>query len=97
MEMLIAHGCNLESKTKSGATALMKAAFKGHADIVELLICEGAAIDAAAESGFNAIITGSQVHSQVLDDFSPKIDIRITFHRMDGWKLLTFWSIMVLK
>jgi ankyrin repeat protein len=61
IKTLIAAGTKLESKSVPGWTALIKAAFCGHVDVIMLLLANGAEIDAVAEDGVTALIAASQV------------------------------------
>ncbi len=49
-----------EFKTPSGWTALTKAAFRGHLDIVKLLIGCGSDVNAASSTGFTPLLAASQ-------------------------------------
>ena len=52
----IERGANVNAKSKDGYTALIYAAFAGHAKIVEELVKSGAAVNAVNEYGANALI-----------------------------------------
>lgn len=57
---LLINGSNLESKTNSGYTALIKASLAGHLDIVELLLEKGVEVDAATFNGITALMGSAQ-------------------------------------
>lgn len=52
---------DMEMKNGSGWTALTKAAFRGHKDIVQLLVGCGANVNTHTSSGFTPLIAASQV------------------------------------
>ena len=61
IELLLAHGSNLESKTNKGVTPLMKAAMDGHDDLAELFLKHDAEVNAATFDGYTAVMLASQV------------------------------------
>lgn len=61
VELLLSSGVNIESKTNSGFTALIKGSLYGHLDIVKLLVDKKADIDAVSKAGFTALMAASQV------------------------------------
>ena len=61
VECLLRAGATLElAKESSGATALIASAGKGHAQIVQLLLHEGASVDAATHRGGTAAFVAAQ-------------------------------------
>ncbi len=61
IELLLAHGANLEAKTNRGVTALMKSAMDGHEDLVNFFLKAGAEINATTFDGHTALMLASQV------------------------------------
>ena len=59
-EELLVRGMNLESKTQSGWTAVIRAASEGMLQVLVLLLQHGADIDARASNGFTALIAACQ-------------------------------------
>ena len=70
IKILISQGSRLESRTSTGWTALITAAFCGHVDIIMLLLASGAEADAKAEDGLTALIVAAQVRHQVIVFYS---------------------------
>ena len=66
IKILISQGSRLESRTSTGWTALITAAFCGHVDIIMLLLASGAEADAKAEDGLTALIVAAQVTHQMI-------------------------------
>ncbi len=55
IEALLQAGADVNAATEDGWTALMKAAHKGHANIVKMLLEEGANVNATNEDGNTAL------------------------------------------
>ena len=55
MELLLDKGANIDDKDNNGSTALTKAAFQGHKEIVELLLDKGANINEKDNYGSTAL------------------------------------------
>jgi ankyrin repeat protein len=55
VKFLLAHQVNTEIEDYEGETAIIKAAFRGFADIVELLIVHDANVNHRSRSGWSAL------------------------------------------
>lgn len=79
-DLLLRHGANVNAENKNGFRALYRAAYKGHTELVKLLLCAGAepraktnlpppktALDQARECGFTDVA-----------------DVLVAWERLDG-------------
>ena len=71
VELLIAEGAGVNTKTDDGWTPLILAAIKGHKEIVDLLIANGADVNAKDE-------IGGALHSAALEGHKEIVELLIT-------------------
>jgi hypothetical protein len=57
VELLLAHGANVDAAARGGFTPLIMAAQKGHTAVVVALLGAGADIDAKGDQGFTALLS----------------------------------------
>ena len=69
VQLLLDNNANVNTKTQTGATALMKASFRrGNADVVELLLDREADVNAKAQEGGTAwILANVSGDKKILD------------------------------
>lgn len=69
VELLLAHGVNVNVDLGHGRTALMIAASKSNKEMLELLIKHGANINAADESGYTALMVAAKHNKKEITKF----------------------------
>jgi ankyrin repeat protein len=65
-------GADVNAKNESGVTPLLWAAWKGHKDVVELLIAEGADVNAKNEDGETPLDFTKQTKQKAIADLLRK-------------------------
>lgn len=62
MQLLLANGAEVNAKDAKARTAIMRAAIKGHAEVIRILRANGAVVNArdAAKTGDSSTVTGQQ-------------------------------------
>jgi ankyrin repeat protein len=80
--LLLEKGCDVNAKSKSSATPLIAAMYRGLADVVQLLLARGAEVNAKGEYGLTALMEASRSGRaeivKLLLDAGADIEVRDT-------------------